>query len=288
MISQVADGQSDPVVKLSVPVNTNYTGAETIAVTPNSDNEFDFVAAVDRAKGRAEPSAADQGPEYLVTREPGNELGEDSGLDDELGMYPEFIAEPTANDPISAHEEYSEAQDINLGAAAKEVKTTQRRLVIDFIRDVVLYAQRMEHIYNEMNLGRIREQIARTQEKQTKLNLSAPKFLKQEGMEDDYRLVMNMINLGFMKYKDLNNYMQDHYGDDVFRQGEEEADDRPEFDGGDDFGDGDAADAGAARDDEAYRNKYGLDNAEMAEMGFVGAQEDMEEMDYGYMGVDEA
>lgn len=290
MVSQVADGQPDPVVKLTVPVahggNGQMGGGETVAVTPNSDNEFDFVAAVDRAKGRAEPSAADQGSEYLVTRPEGN--GEDSSLDDELGIYPEFIAEPTANDPIQAHEEFAESHDINLGAAAKEVKTTQRRVVIDFVRDVVLYAQRMEHIYNEMNLDRIREQMARTQEKQTKLNLAAPKFLKQEGMEDDYRIVMNMINLGFMKYKDLNNYMQDHYGDDVFRQGEEEADDRPEFDGGDDYGEGDAADAGAARDEEAYRNKYGLDNAEMAEMGFVGAQEDMEEMDYGYMGVDEA
>lgn len=280
MISQVADGQPDPVVKMSIPI-----AAETVvAVTPNSDNEFDFVAAVDRAKGRVEPSAAEQGSEYLTISEDGEEDG--IAGENELSLYPEFIAEPTANDPISAHEEFAESAEMNLGAAAKEVKTTQRRLVLDFVRDIVIYAQRMEHIYNEMNLDRIREQMARTQEKQTKLNLAAPKFLKQEGMEDDYRMVMNMINLGFMKYKDLNNYMQDHYGDDVFRQGEEEADGRPEFDGGDDYADG--ADAGAARDDEAYRNKYGLDNAEMAEMGYVGAQEDMEEMDYGYMGVDEA
>ena len=308
MQSRVADGASQrEVIKLGVPKQpatagnrpandtannhvTIDTAVDTVAIT-NSDNDFDFVAAVDRAKGRSEPSAADQSPEYLTTKPSDSasiSIGNDSLEEDELGIYPEFVAEPTANDPISAHDEYSTAE-MNLGAAAKEVKTTQRRLVIDFIRDVVLYAQRMGNIYNEMNLDRIREQIARTQEKQTKLNLSAPKFLKQEGMEDDYRMVMNLINLGFMKYKDLNNYMQDHYGDDVFRQGEEEADDRTEFNGGDDGDYGMGADGeGIDRDDEAYRNKYGLDNAEMYEMGFVGAQEDMEEMDYGYMGVDEA
>jgi hypothetical protein len=308
MQSRVADGASQrEVIKLGVPKQpatagnrpandtannhvTIDTAVDTVAIT-NSDNDFDFVAAVDRAKGRSEPSAADQSPEYLTTKPSYSasiSIGNDSLEEDELGIYPEFVAEPTANDPISAHDEYSTAE-MNLGAAAKEVKTTQRRLVIDFIRDVVLYAQRMGNIYNEMNLDRIREQIARTQEKQTKLNLSAPKFLKQEGMEDDYRMVMNLINLGFMKYKDLNNYMQDHYGDDVFRQGEEEADDRTEFNGGDDGDYGMGADGeGIDRDDEAYRNKYGLDNAEMYEMGFVGAQEDMEEMDYGYMGVDEA
>lgn len=293
MLSRVADGHTGDANK-EVVQTIPYPAAEqpdvAIAIT-TSENEFDFVAAVDRAKGRLEPSAADQAPEHLVI----TDSPESANLaeEDELGMYPEFIAEPSPNDPIAAHEEFESSQEMNLGAAAKEVKTTQRRLVIDFIRDVVLYAQRMEHIYNEMNLDRIREQIARTQEKQTKLNLAAPKFLKQEGMEDDYRMVMNLINLGFMKYKDLNNYMQDHYGDDVFHQGEEEADERPLFDGGDDR-DYDREDGGEGfgdgmdRDEEARRNKYGLDNAEMAEMGYVGAQEDMEEMDYGYLGVDEA
>ena len=271
---------------------------DATAIT-NSENEFDFGAAVDRAKGRLEPSAADQGAEQMVIHDEqgrldGSVINNQDNLaeEDELGLYPEFVAEPSPNDPISVHEEYS-SSEMNLGAAAKEVKTTQRRVVIDFVRDVVLFAQRMEHIYNEMNLDRIREQMARTQEKQTKLNLAAPKFLKQEGMEDDYRMVMNLINLGFMKYKDLNNYMNEHYGDDVFRQGEEEADERPVFDGGDDQdynnGLGGGLDGeGIDRDEEAHRNKYGLDNSEMAEMGYVGAQEDMEEMDYGYIGVDEA
>ena len=228
-----------------------------------------------------------QGAEHLVIgKDTNNNAKSDSLEEEELGLYPEFVAEPTPNDPIAAHDEYSSATEMNLGAAAKEVKTTQRRIVIDFVRDVVLFVQRMEHIYNEMNLDRIREQIARTQEKQTKLNLAAPKFLKQEGMEDDYRMVMNLINLGFMQYKDLNAYLQEHYGDDVLRQGDEDADIRPQFDGGDDGDGGDGP--GPDRDEEARRNKYGLDDAEMAEMGYVGAQEDMEEMDYGYMGVDEA
>lgn len=289
MISRVSDGQphANQTITLEVPQviphDDNPTG---IAIT-NSENEFDFVAAVDRAKGRAEPSAAEQGVEHMVIINNQEETNTNPE-EEELGLYPEFVAEPAPNDPIAAHEEYSSAAEMNLGAAAKEVKTTQRRVVIDFVRDVVLFAQRMEHIYNQMNLDRIREQMARTQEKQTKLNLAAPKFLKQEGMEDDYRMVMNMINLGFMEYKDLNSYMRDHYGDDVFRQGEEEMDTRPIFDGGDDYDGGDGTGDGPDRDEEARRNKYGLDNAEMAEMGYVGAQEDMEEMDYGYIGVDEA
>lgn len=293
MLSRVADSHTTDANKdvIVQQPTTDAASPNTAVAITNSENEFDFVAAVDRAKGRVEPSAADQAPEHIVIP-----VDDETGTlaeEDELGMYPEFVAEPSPNDPIDIHDEFESSQDLNLGAAAKEVKTTQRRLVIDFVRDVVLFAQRMEHIYNEMNLDRIREQIARTQEKQTKLNLAAPKFLKKEGMEDDYRMVMNLINLGFMQYKDLNNYMQDHYGDDVFRHGEEEADERPMFDGGDDLdynreGAGDGFGEGIDRDEEARRNKYGLDNAEMAEMGYVGAQEDMEEMDYGYLGVDEA
>ena len=294
MIHRVSDGESaQKMVKVSQPgnngdhgIDTEPIAVETVAIT-DSNNDFDFVAAVDRAKGHLEPSAADQAPEHLVIRDrDDNDRLDGQGTDDGLDIYPEFVAEPTANDPISVHDEYSEALEMNLSTAAKEVKTTQRRLITDFVRDVVLYSQRMEHIYNEMNLDRIREQMARTQEKQTKLNLSAPKFLKQEGMEDDYRMIMNMINLGFLQYKELSAYVQAHFGDEVFRQGEEEDDSRPYFDGGDD-GDGVDGD-GIDRDEEARRNKYGLDNAEMAEMGYVGAQEDMEEMDYGYLGVDEA
>ena len=289
MISRVADGQpqANQAITLEVPQVVPHDDQPVGIAITNSENEFDFVAAVDRAKGRSEPSAAEQGAEHLVIRDIYDETTT-SPEEEELGLYPEFIAEPTPNDPISAHDEYSSAAEMNLGAAAKEVKTTQRRVVIDFVRDVVLFAQRMEHIYNEMNLDRIREQMARTQEKQTKLNLAAPKFLKQEGMEDDYRMVMNLINLGFMQYKDLNAYLQEHYGNDVLRQGDEDADIRPQFDGGDDYDGGDGTGDGPDRDEEARRNKYGLDDAEMAEMGYVGAQEDMEEMDYGYMGVDEA
>jgi hypothetical protein len=293
MISRVADDQphANQAITIEVPTVIPHDDHPVSIAITNSENEFDFVAAMDRAKGRVEPNAAKQGAEHLVIQTTerleildNQDETTTNAEEEELGLYPEFVAEPTPNDPISAHDEYSNATELNLGAAAKEVKTTQRRVVIDFVRDVVLFAQRMEHIYNEMNLDRIREQMARTQEKQTKLNLAAPKFLKQEGMEDDYRLVMNLINLGFMEYKDLYAYTRDHYGDDVFRQGEEEIDARPQFDGGDDYEGGDGPD----RDEEARRNKYGVDDAEMAEMGYVGAQEDMEEMDYGYMGVDEA
>jgi hypothetical protein len=52
----------------------------------------------------------------------------------------------------------------------------------------------------------------------------------------------------------------------------------------------DAVDEGgdlAQGEEQARRNKLGLDDYEMEEMGFVGAAEDMEDMDYGYLGVAE-
>lgn len=308
MISQVADSHSQQIVKMTVPYD-NHNMAHNKVSNFNNDNEFNFMTNGNKNKinddsnmlGDAD-SDKDSDKDNDMDSDKDNDMDsdkdsdKDGDVDDDIELYPEFIAESDTNEPISSHDEFLESTDINLGAAAKEVKTTQRKLVINFVKDVVLYAQHMEHVYNEMNMDRIREQIARTLEKQTKLNLSAPKFLKQEGMEDDYRMVMNLINLKFMKYNELNDYVQSHYGNDVFNQdgndmiyqGEEDAYNRREFDGGDDYGDGDADDAGAIRDNEAHRNKYGLDNAEIAEMGYIGAQEDMEEMDYGYMGVDES
>ena len=85
-----------------------------------------------------------------------------------------------------------------------EVKTTQRNLPLDIVRDVVKYVANMEGINNEMNLKRITEHIAKTNKQQTKLNLRVPKFLAQECMEDDYRMVRNLISLQFLELRELN------------------------------------------------------------------------------------
>jgi len=42
-----------------------------------------------------------------------------------------------------------------------------------------------------------------------------------------------------------------------------------------------------ARAEQARHNKYGLDNEELDEMGYVGEAEDVEEQDYGYLAVDD-
>ncbi len=138
-----------------------------------------------------------------------------------------------------------------------------------------------------MNMTRIREQMDKTNELQTKLNLRVPKFLAQEGMEDDYRMVRNLLSLGFLELKELNQFMLQNFGEDIFR-GEDAM--TPELEEPADTGiRGEDIDGSnnARREEQARNNKYGLNNEEMDEMGYVGEAEDIEEQDYNYLAVDD-
>lgn len=203
----------------------------------------------------------------------------------DTGIYPELLDENVElQDEIDDNEPYVD-EPIS-SAKMVEVKTTQRNVVLDFVRDIVKYVADLEGIYNEMNQKRITEQIAKTNEQQTKLNLRVPKFLAQEGMEDDYRMVRNLISLGFLEYRELNQYMIDNFGEDIFRGEEDSEMPLPETEI-----DGEEGDAGLdpdlVREEQARNNRYGLDNDEMDELGYVGEAEDIEEQDYGYLAVDD-
>jgi hypothetical protein len=245
----------------------------------NQDNEFTF----------SRPTSDLRKAPVLATDEQPATIPEDDGMDIDRELYPELLdGESELRDEIDENEPYVD-EPLSTNRMV-EVKTTQRNLVLDFVRDVVKYVADLEGIYNEMNLKRITEQIAKTNEQQTKLNLRVPKFLAQEGMEDDYRMVRNLISLGFLELRELNQYMLDNFGEDIFRGEEDDVPDLYAEDGeGDDGGRDDTGlDPDMARAEQARHNKYGLDNEEMDEMGYVGEPDECEEQDYGYLAVDES
>lgn len=172
--------------------------------------------------------------------------------------------------------------------ATKLIKAqrTQKEILVNFMVDFMQFIKGTEHVYNEMSLSNIAEQKAKTIEKQKRKNLGAFKALRQEGMEADYRLIQMKMSMGELDYSGLHQFMVDYFGDsydtgDVDMQGADRI--QPE-----DYSD--AVDEGgdlAQGEEQARRNKLGLDDYEMEEMGFVGAAEDMEDMDYGYLGVAE-
>ena len=172
--------------------------------------------------------------------------------------------------------------------ATKLIKTqqTQKEILVNFMVDFIHFIKGTEHVYNEMNLQRISEEKAKTVEKQKRQNLGAFKHLRQEGMEDDYRLIKLKMTMGELDYSGLHAFMVDYFGDN-YEMGNPDTNgpDRVQLE---DYSD--AVDEGgdlAQSEEQARRNKLGLDDYEMEEMGFVGAAEDMEDMDYGYLGVAE-
>jgi hypothetical protein len=195
------------------------------------------------------------------------------------------------NEPGDEYEEEDmETEDGLPDFATKLIKAqrTQQEILVEFIKDLLNNIKGTEFLYNEMNLGRIAEEKARTLEKQKRQNLRAFKFLNMEGMEDDYRMLQNLRAIGKVDYKDLNEVMQQYFGANYYDDGEGT---NPEItpdhipheynDAVDDYGEA------IQNEEQARANKLGLDDYEMDEMGYVGAAEDMEEQDYGYLGVDE-
>lgn len=172
--------------------------------------------------------------------------------------------------------------------ATKLIKAqrTQKEILVNFVEDFMHFIKGTEHVYNQMSLQRIAEEKAKTVEKQKRKNLGAFKYLRQEGMEDDYRLIQLKMSMGELDYSGIYEFMLDYFGDN-YDQGD------PDMQGRDRIRPeeySDAVDEGgdlAQGEEQARRNKLGLDDYEMEEMGFVGAAEDMEDMDYGYLGVAE-
>jgi hypothetical protein len=196
----------------------------------------------------------------------------------------DFTNEP--GDELFEDEDQDEIHIPDFATKLIKAQRTQKEIVVNFIKDFMRFIKETEYVYNEMSLQRIAEQKAKTVEKQKRKNLGVFKYLAQEGMNSDYRMIQNMISMGELEYSGLHEFMRSFYGE--------------KYDGGDiDMPDPDRIqpeDYSEAVDDDgdlelgeeqARRNKLGLDDYEMEEMGFVGAAEDMEEMDYGYLGVDE-
>ena len=157
-------------------------------------------------------------------------------------------------------EELSQDAEEDLQKRLKTVKTSQKKVMVSFINKCIEYMDYYTTLYNEMNVGRIEARIAKERERQTRANLEAYIRTSAEGREEDRMVINNLMAIGALEYKDLNRIENEMFGDNFIG---EEPDERP----------------------DGPSIRHGLDDYEQGEMGFVGEAEDMEEMDYGYMGV---
>jgi hypothetical protein len=166
-----------------------------------------------------------------------------------------------------------------------ETKNTNKELIISFIKCYIDYISTTQETYNEMNEKRIQEQIAKEKDKQVRLNLETFEFLAKEGMEDDYKIIRDKMAIGELQYKDLNAYTDEMFGDELIRD-EDDIDNRiNNVDTQEYYSGNDLSYDRENVNDQAHKNRFGLDNGEMEEMNaFVGDpdEHDMEEQDYGY------
>ena len=234
------------------------------------NNDFDFKDMLDTRDNKKIDNIQKMQDEYKQMKT--GVVGIDIP-DDELGYYPEIID----NDIIDAVDNYQSLDsssnisnepgeviisgDDNFQTKLKSVKTSQKTIIIDFIKKCINYMDYYNNLYNEMNEKRILSRVAKEKERQTRANLEAYIGTSAEGRELDRMVINNLMAMGGLKYQGLNEYVSDMFGDNFIG---EEMDERQ---------DGDSI-------------RHGLDAYEQDEMGYVGEAEDMEEMDYGYMGVD--
>ena len=166
-----------------------------------------------------------------------------------------------------------------------ETKNSNKELIISFIKCFIDYISTTQETYNEMNEKRIQEQIAKEKDKQVRLNLETFEFLAKEGMEDDYKIIRDKMAIGELQYKDLNAYTDEMFGDELIRD-EDDIDNRiNNVDTQEYYSGNDLSYDRENVNDQAHKNRFGLDNGEMEEMNaFVGDpdEHDMEEQDYGY------
>lgn len=273
-------------------------------VNNHKENTLVFTTSNDVDKGKEQmPGFSDKIKQNMAAKsltdmyEPGAVNYEVSGKDKRTSDEGDILDEPSllkgdglaefGNEP--GDELFEDEDELHVpDFATKLIKAqrTQKEILVNFVVDFMHFIKGTEHVYNEMNLSNIAEQKAKTVEKQKRKNLGAFKALRQEGMEADYRMIQLKMSMGELDYSGLHAFMVDYFGD-TYDMGD------PETNGPDriqpeDYSD--AVDEGgdlAQGEEQARRNKLGLDDYEMEEMGYVGAAEDMEEMDYGYLGVAE-
>ena len=158
-------------------------------------------------------------------------------------------------------EQLGGSEDDNLQHKLKTVKSSQKKVIISFITKCIEYMDYHTTLYNDMNEARIEARIAKERERQTRANLEAWIRTSADGREEDRMVINNLMAIGALQYKDLNRITNEMFDDNFVG---EEPDERP----------------------DGPSIRHGLDEYEQGEMGFVGEAEEMEEMDYGYMGVD--
>ena len=165
-------------------------------------------------------------------------------------------------------------------------KSTNLNIIIEFLKIYFNKIFEDQEIYDYLTDDNIKEVMAKHQQKQQERNLKIFSFLSKEGREEDYNMILNKLAIGKLGFKDLSEYMNQVYGDDLFEVndiGDAVGNDEDMGEMGE-MGQIDEMQVQNAMDNERKNNELGLLNEEMNEIGFVGdPDEGMEEQDYGGM-----
>lgn len=267
----------------SKTVTTMVSSGDSDAIGPNTE--------LDELERQREADIG-QTPDDMVGLE---------GLGDaEMDLYPELVVEGSDGFGEGEEGEGEEKGDMegegeeqeggnrnyNFRNKLVETRNTNKNIVISYVRDCIIYVGDNHRLVDDLNESKIAELIAKTEEQQIRRNLNTFKFLNEEGMEDDYRMIRERMLIGKLKFADLGDYMDANFGMDD-QEDMEEVDDRETKNYNRDIN-LDNIDEVAASEAEAKKDRYGFSNHEHQEMGYIGEVEDMEdaELDYGYMGVD--
>lgn len=202
------------------------------------------------------PSVQDIDNEYKIIEKDNSEILNDMEIDEEV--------------------EEKEMED-------RAQKSTNLNIIIEFLKIYLKKIFEDEKIYDSLTDDKIKEVMAKHQQKQQERNLKIFSFLSKEGHEEDYNMILNKLSIGKLGFKDLSEYMNQVYGDQLFEVndiGDAVVDDN-------DLGkmeDIDVNDVQNMMDNERKNNELGLLNEEVNEIGFIGdPDEGMEEQDYGGM-----
>lgn len=302
----------------SKKVNTLSTASSSDSADSSKDSIMEGVK--DLADSREETTGPT--PEELAAM--------DGMSEDDLDLYPELIVEgrdvDTTGFTADADDDESKDNDsdsdnsntMNNGKSGQkgsgskkakassshnfhqklvETRDTNKNIMISYIRDCIMFLADNHKLAGDLNMDMIAKQIAKTREQQIRRNLRVFKFLNEEGREDDYHAIKEMMRIGRLKYADLADYTQANFpgGDDGDPEdtgmftGEEDDREAKNYNIDPHETDDNDMDNGIADSEaEAKRDRLGFSIHEHEEMGYVGEAEDMEggDFDYGYVGVD--
>lgn len=226
----------------------------------------------------------------------------DSGLKDKLGKISTIVGSIEDNDAnvIDKDSEILEKSQLDIQYDDEEEdkqkddiefkiqKSTNLAIVIEFIKSYFKKIFENQEIYDSLTQNKIKEVMAKHQQKQQERNLKIFSFLSKEGQEEEYNMILNKLSIGKLGFKDLSEYMSQVYGDNLFEVndiGDAIEDENYRFDDKIDMNEEERL---LNNDNQRKNNELGLDNYEYQEMAYVGdADEGMEEQDYGYMMVEE-